>query len=174
MNSPSYDRPTMVDEIERDTAGKARALTEMLKAVTAGRGGHLSLQEYLDASGGMSAESYVAACAILRDTWENTFQPPSPGHIRSQARKFEAKTRSEVRDEMTAKRLDYARRHRMTPEKVRAELDNPQHVDPNPVVEKLRIAGLNRALSGDFSAVKMRKRGEGGLQPLGESLGGAV
>lgn len=172
MNSGS--EPGLVGDIQRDNAAKARALSQMLRIVTAGKGAELSIREYLEASGGLSADVYVAACDSLRETWTNTFQPPSPGHIRQVAQRFEEKTRSQIRDELTAQRLSRARMNRATPEKIRAELANPQFVDPDPAIEAKRLASLRRMVDGQPREMRTRKRGDGGLQPLGVVVEGVL
>ena len=104
----------ILDEIRSDEDAKARALSRMLDVVTAGRGVGVKLREYLEASHGISVDEYVAACDTLRDTWVNTFSPPTPGHIRDAARKFSSKSKSEIREEQDRQRQAHMRRHRMT------------------------------------------------------------
>lgn len=172
MNSRQPTENQITEELAVEKRERTRALISMIRVLTTNEAMLSRVPFYLESGADINVDEFVAACEVLRDTWSNTFSLPQPGHIRIEAQKYHQKTGAELRYEQDRQRENHYRLNRMTPEKVRAELANHQHVDPNPVVEKKRIASLERILAGmtggEVPEPKMRKRGEGGLQPLGE------
>ena len=155
------------DQLKRDKAKKSAAISKMLRVTTGGRGGSLEIGEYLEASSGIEADEYAAGCELLCDTWTNTFAAPMPGHIRDAANRFAQKSRSEIEIEQQRLRNQRAYEDRMTPAKIRAELENPQFTDPNPVIEAKRIGMLRRVLANMDSSQPQRQPAK--VQPRGDA-----
>ena len=142
--------------IASEETAKGAALARLFRAIGAPPEQFRRIPDYIAAGGGIEVVAYEAACQSLAETWQNTFAPPPPGTIRAEARRYNDKTRAEIRYQQEQERLERLRENRMTPEKIRAELDDPQHVDPDPAVERRRLASLNRILD----AVGSREREE--------------
>lgn len=138
---------TITDDIRADEARKARALSRMLEVVTCGRGTAVPLREYLESAQRIPADEYCAAVDSLRETWTNTFQPPTPGHIREEAKRFSALSRSQIAEEQRRQQTAHLRSQRMTPEWISAEL---ARFDADP---SLRVPGHDDApIDPDFEA----------------------
>lgn len=153
---------------------RRRALTALLRITPWGQQAMENMSEYLDSAADIPIEEYEHACRVLRDTWSEGNRSPLPGDIRRCANLFARKSRSEMRGEADRQRMQHAYRSRMTPDKIRAELANPQFVDPDPAIETKRIESLKRILVGQTTPPRVRKRGDGGLQPLGVVVEGVL
>lgn len=164
----------IVGAIKRDESRKAQALSSMISMLSKDPDELRAIPRFLDSGGDINADEFVAACAFLRDTWTNTYTLPQPGHIRERASRLQGVSRQQARDAAQSERMREMGRNRITPDRIRAELANPRHVDPSSSVEATRIASLKRILSiqsgGQREAPKVRKRGAGGLAPLRENI----
>lgn len=179
MSVMDSDSPEgMLEEIRSDEAKKARALRSLFDVVASGSQAVGKIPDYIQSSGDIPADAYVAACSDVRDHWTNTFSPPQPGHIREAARRYLAKSRQEIRYVQDKERMRIAKANQMTPEGIRVHLKHVANVPlPDPDtdnfewrVETKRRASLQRILDGidGKPAPKraMRQRGQSGLQQI--------
>ena len=139
----------LVDDIRTEESAKADALSKMMRAIGSRDDQFRRIPDFIAASGGISVPAFEAACQSLAETWQNTFTPPPPGTIRAEANRYLDKSRAEIRYQQEFERLERLRESGMTHEKIRAELANPEHVDPDPAIEAKRIASLRRILAGE-------------------------
>ncbi len=133
------------------------------------------LEDHLNAVRGNTVNEVRAGCDFLRDNYENTFAAPTPAHLRGAARQFARKNAQQIESRQHELRMAKAKRERMTPAIVRAELKRLEGVPLQPGEASGYRAGLARILArweGEepVAVVPVRKRGEGGLNPISEHL----
>ena len=137
----------VVQAIASEERAKGMAVRSMFEIVSSDPHVFNRVGSYVEQLADVPPDAVRAACETLSREWTNTFSVPLPGAIRAAAKPFLDLDRRQTEAKLAADRLAHAKANCMTPERIRAELENPRYANSDPAVESRRVASLNRILA---------------------------